>query len=72
MKPLTSFQVRWLEAVLANDENASDEGLVEYFLDNGLDAEQAAFAISCREDYQKNIEACSLVQETQCHSHPKT
>jgi hypothetical protein len=35
MKKVDSDTARWIEAVLTNDENSSDEELVEHFMNEG-------------------------------------
>ena len=50
---LTAVELRrWYEAVLANDENATDEEMVAYFVKEGPMSEQAARnLVSMRMDY---------------------
>lgn len=48
-------EVAWIEGVLSNDEVSSDGELLDYFVRNGLTAEQAAAVLRHRNDYWINI-----------------
>lgn len=55
-KTLSHDQMVNIEASLANDENSTDEELIEFFTDElGLTKEQAEHAVSFREQYFVNI-----------------
>jgi hypothetical protein len=60
---LTTIQRRWIAAVLANDENASDKEMLAYFVENGLSQAQAEEAVSQRNAYIGRIEAPELYTE---------
>ncbi|WP_303749306.1 hypothetical protein [Stenotrophomonas pigmentata] len=47
--------IEWIEGVLANDENSTNEELVEYFTGNGLTADQAQAVVQHRDDYLNDI-----------------
>ena len=50
------LQRRWWEAVLANDENSTDEQIVAYFQVEGPMSEQAARnLVSMRQDYLNSL-----------------
>jgi len=46
--------IKWINAVLQNDELSSDEFLVNYFIANGLSIENAEKAISQRNEALKD------------------
>lgn len=48
-------QFVWIEDVLSNDEESSDEELRMYFVANGLADEQAQAVLVHRQDYLLNI-----------------
>ncbi len=52
---LTYDQVYFVEDILSNDENSTDDELVEYFIGNGLTANQAEVVLNHRDDYLLNI-----------------
>lgn len=47
--------IRWIEQVLSNDENSTDEELVDYFKANGLTERQAIWAVSHRDAYLNDV-----------------
>ena len=47
--------IRWIEQVLSNDENSSDDELIAYFQQNGLTERQAIWAVSHRDAYLNEI-----------------
>lgn len=52
---LTANDIRWIEQVLSNDENSTDEELVAYFQQNGLTNQQARDVVSHRDAYLNDI-----------------
>lgn len=52
---LTAQDIRWIEDVLSNDENSTDDELVEYFQANGLTSQQAKSVIEHRLTYLNDI-----------------
>ena len=52
---LTADDIRWIEQVLSNDENSTDEELVDYFQQNGLTAQQAQDVVAHRDAYLNDI-----------------
>ena len=44
-------ELRWIEATLSNDENSSDQDLIEYFISNGLSEESARSWVLKRNSY---------------------
>ncbi len=44
-------QERWIKATLANDEDSTDEELLTYFTENGVEEKEAKAWISKREKY---------------------
>jgi len=52
---LIADDIRWIEQVLSNDENSTDEELVAYFQQNGLTAQQAQDVVSHRGAYLNDI-----------------
>jgi hypothetical protein len=61
---------KWIEAVLSNDENTTDEELLAYFTDNGVTAEDAASWIAKRDAYL-NHPRCSICG-TEISQHSET
>ena len=47
----TEEELLWIEAVLSNDENSTDEELLAHFIANGLSEENAKIWISKRDCY---------------------
>ena len=52
---LTHGDIEWIEGVLANDENSSDEELVAYFIGNGLTARQAQCVVMHSDSYLNEV-----------------
>jgi len=52
---LSADDIRWIEGVLSNDENSSDDELRDYFQANGLTARQARDVVSHRAAYLDDI-----------------
>lgn len=52
---LTAEDIRWIEGVLSNDENSTDEELQAYFQGNGLTAQQAKDVVAHRSTYLNDI-----------------
>lgn len=52
---LSADDIRWIEGVLSNDENSTDDELLAYFQDNGLSAQQARDVVSHRDTYLGDI-----------------
>lgn len=52
---LTADDIRWIEGVLSNDEDSTDDELVEYFQGNGLSAQQARDVVGHRTTYLNDI-----------------
>ena len=52
---LTADDIRWIEGVLSNDENSTDEELQAYFQGNGLAAQQAKDVVAHRLTYLNDI-----------------
>ena len=52
---LTADNIRWIEGVLSNDENSTDEELLAYFQQNGLSAQQATDVVAHRDTYLNDI-----------------
>lgn len=52
---LTADDIRWIESVLSNDENSTDEELLVYFQQNGLSAQQATDVVAHRDTYLNDI-----------------
>lgn len=52
---LTTQDLHWIEGVLSNDENSTDEELVAYFQSNGLELQQARDVVSHRDTYLNDI-----------------
>ena len=46
----------WIKAVLANDENASDQEILEYFVkEGGLTSKEAAKWVALRDRYLREL-----------------
>ena len=43
-------KLKWVMAIMLNDENSSDDELVEYFSENGLTSNQAGKVIALRNE----------------------
>ena len=52
---LTAEEVFWIEQVLSNDEEPSNEEMLAYFIANGLTLDQAGNVMAHRDDYLLNI-----------------
>jgi hypothetical protein len=52
---LTAEEVFWIEQVLSNDEESSNEEMLAYFIANGLSLDQARSVMAHRDDYRLNI-----------------
>ena len=52
---LTHDNIKWIEGVLANDENSSDDELVNYFMSNGLNTTQAQGVVQHRDAYLNEV-----------------
>ena len=52
---LTTQDIRWIESVLSNDEESTDDELVAYFQDNGLTAQQAQDVVAHRATYLNDV-----------------
>lgn len=52
---LIADDIRWIEQVLSNDENSTDQELIAYFQANGLTAQQAMDVVSHRDAYLNDI-----------------
>lgn len=52
---LTADDIRWIEGVLANDEQSTDDELVAYFEKNGLTAQQAKDVVGYRDTYLSTV-----------------
>ncbi|GAB3513153.1 hypothetical protein [Pseudoxanthomonas daejeonensis] len=52
---LNADDIRWIEGVLSNDENSTDEELLAYFQQNGLSAQQATDVVAHRDTYLNDI-----------------
>ena len=52
LKKLTKEEKeKWISAVLTNDENSTNDELIDYFVENGLSNLEANIVVSYREDY---------------------
>ncbi|HFT6976974.1 TPA: hypothetical protein ACGRP0_004150 [Stenotrophomonas maltophilia] len=51
---LTVKEVVWIEQVLSNDEDSSDEEILAYFVTNGLTLDQATSVMAHRDDCRCN------------------
>lgn len=52
---LTESQLRMIEDVLSNDESSSDEGLFEFFIEEGIPVAPAREAVAYRDRYLTEI-----------------
>ncbi|WP_140722524.1 hypothetical protein [Pseudomonas sp. Hp2] len=52
---LTAQDIHWIEGVLSNDEESTDEELIAYFQANGLTARQARDVVAHRAIYLNNV-----------------
>jgi hypothetical protein len=52
---LSPKNLKWVEAQLTNDENASDEEMQAYFVEGGLTPAQAQEALTYRKEYMFNL-----------------
>lgn len=52
---LNTQSIRWIESVLSNDEESTDDELVAYFQDNGLTAQQAQDVVAHRTTYLNDV-----------------
>lgn len=53
---MNSFElVRWVNAILHNDESSTDEELIEHFRKGGLTQQEAQKAVSQRNECLKDI-----------------
>ena len=52
---LTANDIRWIEQVLSNDENSTDEELIAYFQQNDLTNQQAQDVVSHRDAYLNDV-----------------
>jgi len=66
MPNLTLEQLRWVNAVLANDEASTDAELVLYFIENGLAPAAAHRAIIHRTDAMRGSEVTFHDLESRC------
>ena len=47
--------IAWIEGVLSNDENSTDDELLVYFQVNGLTADQASEVVAHRSTYLNDL-----------------
>ena len=47
--------IRWMEAVLANDETSTDAELFDCFTSQGVDPDEAQAMVAQRDEYLENF-----------------
>jgi len=48
-------KIEWIEGVLSNDENSTDQEMVEYFMSEGLKKREAVSWVTLRDEYSGGI-----------------